>query len=462
MPTTSFKTKLKSPRTARGVVMLLMLILLPAISSVRGASWWGSSRDDAQWTNRPPAEIRADAERGNATAQYHYGRALFLGLEIEADWPESFRWTRRAAEQGHAEAQFMTAQFYQSGFGPGRDPAECLAWASRAASKGNADGLALLANAHAYGNGTNRDPVKAIALYRQAIAGGSILALDALGHFYLNAEGRTAPRTNYVEALRCFESAASNGMAHAASHIVEMCNQGLGTPPDPQRALSWSRHFADRGEVEFLESLAAIYSTGTAEPRGDYETPTELWRQAAEKRAAAYQRWSRQRIPEGSLRPLFKDVRELSERYYWGLGTARDYVSAARWLWQAAQVQPASPSGTPRDQPAESPHVYDAIVRGKFSPRSAEKRRLHEAVQLVHRSLDLSDPEATRRIGEMYRDGSALTPQSPISAWIWLNRALALNDVTAKPALTELEKTLSREQIESARQRFLPKSKQAP
>ena len=422
-----------------------------------GASWWISSRDDMQWTNRSVAEIRAEAERGNAAAQFHYARAFYFGTEPDPGLTNSLSWTRRAAGQGHAEAQFMAARFYFSGTATPRNPSEGLAWATRAAAKGHADAIALVADANAFGSGTNRNTAAALQLYNEAIDKGSVIALDWLGHFYLNGEGGSAERTNYVQALRCFERAASNEMAHAAVHILEMCEKGLGTPPDRKRGLHWARYFADQNDPEMMEKLASIYSSGDAEPRGAHETATELLRRAAEKRVAPLQAGARQARSTVNLRPLGNDINALAERYFFGLGTARDYVASARWLWQATQLSGRPPASASGEQRTESPHVFDAIVAGKISATSTEKRRLHQAADLVHRGLSQNSPDAVRTIGEMYRDGSELTPQHPVNAWLWLNRAAELGNGPAKIALAEVEKSLSSEHLASAKARFLPK-----
>jgi TPR repeat protein len=244
-------------------------------------------------------------------------------------------------------------------------------------------------------------------------------------------------------------------MAHAAVDVVDMCQKGLGTPPDFARALYWMRHFADYEDSEQMEKLATIYASGAAEPRGPHETPVELLRRAAERRCASLQPWIGQRVAPASLRQLQDNLNELIERYFHGVGTRRDYVAAARWLWQATQI-PDPQQSRPSPEQGESPHVFHAIVRDKVVPDSKEKRQLHAAARLVHQALEAKDANAALAIGEMYLHGSELTPQSQLNAWQWLNRAAQLGSAKARPLQEELQSAIPKETLADIKGRFFP------
>jgi TPR repeat protein len=301
-----------------------------------GQSWWANTSLDSNWINRPLAELRQAAERGDATGQFFYARSFFFaprGGNVSSNRAECFRWTRRSADQGFAHAQYMASRFHFSGIATPRDPRQGLAWASRAAQQGHADATAMVADALAHGNGTNLEPAQALVLYRKAIDLGSSVALDWLGHFYMGGEGGTAITTNYTAALHCFERAASNGVAHAATHLVDFFTKGLGTPPNRERIVFWARHGADQYEFEMMEKLATLYSEGIAEPRNSSETASELLRRAAGGRASGIESSGPSDYPIRALYSLMNDARQLCIHYRYGLGTARDYVAVAQWFF---------------------------------------------------------------------------------------------------------------------------------
>lgn len=448
-----------TPRRRCGLGRFVLACWLATTCLAHADDWWIKSRTDAQWTNRPLDEIKAAAQSGEPAAQFHYARAFFFGTSGGADLSESLRWTKRAAEQGLADAQFMVARFLFSGTATPSDGEEGLAWASRAANQGHADALALVADALTYGNGTNRQPAKAKELFLKAIDLGSIEALDWLGHFYWSGEGGTARTTNYVEALRYFERAASNGLSHPVSHLVDFYTTGLGTPPDSEKVLFWVRKAVDQKDSAMLEKLAGLYSGGTAEPRGPSDTPVELLRRAAGQRAAGFERFGARNSSLRTLYSLTTDASELCTRYRYGLGTSPDFVATAQWMWVLKRASVwESELRPPRDPAAAKPlHTFDQIAQGKLAPASANDRLMSEAVALVHRALDQCEANACRQIAEMYRAGSPLTPQAPVPAWAWLNRATELKDATAKTPLSEVESILTPEQLSSARNRYLPK-----
>ena len=58
--------------------------------------------------------VMAQAEEGDAEAQYKLGEMYRFGDEVEQDIEEGIRWFRMAAEQGHAEAQFDLGWIFQN------------------------------------------------------------------------------------------------------------------------------------------------------------------------------------------------------------------------------------------------------------------------------------------------------------------------------------------------------------
>jgi hypothetical protein len=79
----------------------------------------------------------AEAEQGNAKAQYKLGNMYFSGVGVKQDYAEALRWFTKAAEQGHANAQNNLAEMYHKGRGVKQDDAEAVRWHTKAAEQGH-------------------------------------------------------------------------------------------------------------------------------------------------------------------------------------------------------------------------------------------------------------------------------------------------------------------------------------
>lgn len=437
-----------------------LFLLLASFAAMTGQAqeWWGRSAHDLAWTNKPLDEVETAARSGDPIAQYYLARHRFVNAGRREDWSDSFQWVMRAAEAGLADAQFMAARFHMSGTATAENPEAGFNWAKKAAEQNQPDGIALLADAHASGTGTRRDPAKARELYERSIEAGSLFGLDWLGHFYLNGEGGTAIRTtNYAAALRCFERAASNGLAHAASHAINMNRDGVGTPPNVERAIFWARTFMDQRDVASAEALAGFYAQGLAEPRHPKERPAVLIRHTAEWRARAMDHDDGATAPLDSYFTLTGQCRDLAARYRHGIGTARDYLAAATWTLVAYRQDVVR--GRNKDFRQEQPLRPFADAARQTNTLSGEEGRWQEALRRVHLALEKSDATACREIGLAYRDGSALTPQDQIVACLWLTRAKDLGEPLASAELEALEQKLTAEELKAVQARFLPRGK---
>jgi len=157
--------------------------------------------------------------------------------------------------------------------------------------------------------------------------------------------------------------------------------------------------------------------------------------------------------------PLIGVASELWNRYRLGIGTTRDYVAAAECMWVAYQerLQPsihqASVGGARREYP------FDLILQGKAPALSADERLWHQAARLVHEALEVGKAEAWFKIGELYRDGSVLTPKQPFMAWSWFARAAEMNYAPARDAFNSLEASLSPEELTKAKRFWVPRKK---
>jgi len=68
----------------------------------------------------------AEAEKGNADAQYYVGKIYEGGLGTDPDYPTAARWYEKAAAAGHSASQFVLASMYEKGQGVTADAAKAL------------------------------------------------------------------------------------------------------------------------------------------------------------------------------------------------------------------------------------------------------------------------------------------------------------------------------------------------
>ncbi|PSH05221.1 MAG: hypothetical protein CXZ00_03470 [Acidobacteria bacterium] len=115
--------------SVRSFRWLLLVLLILSISTQVAAQ---------KKASQSLAELRKQAEQGDARAQFNLGDRYYLGDGLPRDEAEAVRWYRKAAEQGHAQAQYNLGWMYDNGDGVPKDDAEAYFWLNLAAVNTNA------------------------------------------------------------------------------------------------------------------------------------------------------------------------------------------------------------------------------------------------------------------------------------------------------------------------------------
>jgi len=123
----------------------------------------------------PPSfeALLAQAEKGNAQAQYLLGQRYNFGDGVPQDRKQAVAWQTRAATQGHATAQYVLGLMYSAGEGVPQDTKQAVVWISRSAEQGLAEAQHALGMMYRTGEDVPRDPGKAAELLRKAAAQGN-------------------------------------------------------------------------------------------------------------------------------------------------------------------------------------------------------------------------------------------------------------------------------------------------
>ena len=122
--------------------------------------------------DRELAQLRNDAEQGDAEAQFKLGIVYDFGRGVPEDKLEAVKWYQKAAEQGNAYSQDSLGRMYLTGESIPRNYREAFNWVQRAAEQGYAQAQARIGSIYYFGNGVPEDYVKAYAWWNLAAAQG--------------------------------------------------------------------------------------------------------------------------------------------------------------------------------------------------------------------------------------------------------------------------------------------------
>jgi uncharacterized protein len=217
----------------------------------------------------------AEADSGNAEAQYWLGRIYDAGRLLPKDAEKSVHWYQKSAEQGYAPAEYFLclmqanreelesercmrraaekgvpeAQFWigvgydQNQFGI-TDKQEAFKWFKQAAERGHVDAEAAMGQCYEVGDGVEQDYALAAHWYRKAAEhvpnlGGAGQGRNNLGNLYM--EGLGVPK-DYVQAYMWFSLAGvDESIAYAAGKMTpaqilqaqEIADEWKKQHPDP-------------------------------------------------------------------------------------------------------------------------------------------------------------------------------------------------------------------------------------
>ena len=273
------------------------------------------------------AQMRIQAEKGDAAAQFNLGRAYGTGQGVAKDSTEAVKWYRKAAEQGHAKAEFWLGVMYGVGEGVAKDPIEAVKWHRKAAEQGDADGQFCLGGMYRNGDGVAKDPAEAVKWLRKAAVQGHGGAQIWLGDIYSVGEGVAQDPAEAVKWWR--KAAAGQGLDRVGDRIIaqvkldRMYITSQGLPIFLEEPVTYWRKAAERGSADAQFRFGWVFYSGKVE---DYsgksvaKDPTEAvkwFRKAAEQGHADAQYW-------------------LGVMYDAGEGVAKDLIEAAKWYRKAA------------------------------------------------------------------------------------------------------------------------------
>ena len=140
----------------------------------------------------PAADLRRQAEQGDASAQFNLGLMYATGRGVPQDEAEAVRWSRLAADQGLAVGQSNRGS--AEGRGVPQDDAEAVRLFRLAAELGHASAQSNLGSMYAEGRGVPQDDAEAVRWSRLAADQGNALGQYNLGVIYAERPWGSAGR----------------------------------------------------------------------------------------------------------------------------------------------------------------------------------------------------------------------------------------------------------------------------
>jgi TPR repeat protein len=131
---------------------LVIMLAVLAVQSAVGQS---------QSARKRFADIKTQAEAGDAESQFKLGVCYADGDGVAKDPGTAVKWYRLAAESGHAEAQYRLGTCLSAGVGVAKDYSEAVKWLRKAAEQDLADAQFFLGVRYSEGEGTPKNLVEA-------------------------------------------------------------------------------------------------------------------------------------------------------------------------------------------------------------------------------------------------------------------------------------------------------------
>ena len=280
-------------RTVRFLSGVLLLILLSLKVSAQEQQKAESTRGDglaAKLQEAEPrlqkefAELKAQAEAGQAAAQYRLSWLLVYGTGTPVDLKAAFQAAQQSAAAGHGLGLTHLGEMYRFGTGTEPDEEKSNTSFSQAAkslpalvAEGNTEAMRALAMLYYRGwGGLKQDHAKALALNHQAAeagdAIGSVEEADQLWDGKGTHRQRSKATRLYRAALPKLMTQAEEGDRRAQLIVGNLlATERLTGKRDFEECIKWHQPVADAGYADLQFLIGARYQKGNGKAQNDAE-----------------------------------------------------------------------------------------------------------------------------------------------------------------------------------------------
>ena len=149
------------------------------------------------------AELKKQAEAGDAVSQFYMGFVLQDGIGIDADVTEAVKWYKKAADQAQPQAQYNLGLLYLNGIGVETNLEEFERLNSLAAINGCAEAQYVKGILYLKGLIYDADLKEAYRWFEVSAQNDYVYAINYLALFYLTG---TVVKQDYQEAIQLYNS----------------------------------------------------------------------------------------------------------------------------------------------------------------------------------------------------------------------------------------------------------------
>ena len=185
-------------------------------------------------------ELKKEADRGDAEAQYRLGLCYLEGKGTNSDRRMAHMYFKKSANQGNSDAMVKMGEFHERGDVAKLDFKEAFEWYRKAADLDNSEGYYHLGLCYENQIGVETDKYEAFLNYETATHDGHKNAEVAMGRCYFYGHGCSV---NKQKSKEIFERLADEGIAAAKT--------GLGMfyeSEDILKAIAYYEEASDEGD----------------------------------------------------------------------------------------------------------------------------------------------------------------------------------------------------------------------
>ena len=297
------------------------------------------------------------------------GNMYIYGIGTGKDAKEAFRCYDKAIELDDENTLALTglAKCYRFGKGVIEDKRRAFELYEQAAELGDAEAMNIVSVMLYNGEGTAQNDEQAFYWTKRAVDESNnddAIAIENLAHYYLNGIG-TAP--NPYKAIELYEQAANLGNNSALVNLGRIFRLGDGVPKDFDKAIDYFSKAAGSGNGEAMNQLGLMYSNGEGVSQ-DLNTAFQFFSKAAEA---------------GNT----DGISNLGICYLWGDGVAEDVKTAEYWIEKAA----------------ENGDYFGLLVYANWI--YSQNKNDYRLIDMYERTANAGYGEAAYRLSVMYRKG---------------------------------------------------------
>ena len=226
--------------------------------------------------------------------------------------------------------------------------------------------------------------------------------------------GKDMPQ-DYVKAAKWYERAARQGQGKSEFWLARLYDNGLGVKKNPTQGIKWLTKSAKHGYAEAQYFLGKRYQDGDGVPQ-NFTNAAKWYRDSAN-----------QGVPWAQF--------HLSRLYYNGDGLAQDRSEAYFWCEKAAVKGLAEAQG---------------LLGALYATGDGVEEDDAAAFQWFTRASLQGLPDSQSALGQMYLDGKGVDTNA-VQAYKWKSLAAGNGEDSAKTILTNLEATMSSDELSEAR-----------